>query len=189
MTHHTMLLKERNGRQTKMRLQFIIKSLTDCYSHLSEDDAVRYLYWPLAKVALVSLVELGCLSYGDILCRLGQQQTLEAEESTLQQVTALEYWCLNSFKVWIERNNNDTLDLLQLVMQTRHSLFESRVCSCSLYPFVSHLYSPPLLSLPLSEISFFAVNHSTGSSVEEQSGSISITVGISEKGQGSNLVL
>ena len=71
-----------------MLLQFIIKSLTDCYSHLSEDDAVRYLYWPLAKVALVSLVELGCLSYGDILCRLGQQQTLEAEESTLQQVTA-----------------------------------------------------------------------------------------------------
>ena len=47
----------------------------------------------------------------------------------------------------------------------------------------------PLLSLPPSEISSFAVNLSTGSSVEEQSGSISITVGISEKGQGSNLVL
>ena len=44
-------------------------------------------------------------------------------------------------------------------------------------------------SLPSSEISSFAVNLSTGSSVEEQSGSISITVGTSEQGQGSNLVL
>ena len=79
-------------------------------------------------------------------------------------------------------------------MQTRHldlvsNIGKSCVLMFTLSICLTFLSCSPLLSLPLSEISSFAVNLSTGSSVEEQSGSISITVGISKQGQGSNLVL